>query len=160
MSSMKRFILTLAILLPCLSMGLPSFAAATTACGVNDNSPKGQVLQGAGQTGTDCNGTAITSNTGIVQVVVTILSTIVGIASVIMIIVSGLRYVTSGGDTNKVASAKSTLIYALVGIVVAVLAGVLVNYVFGKTLKANGTPAPTRPSDILLVPQLMRYLKF
>lgn len=63
------------------------------------------------------------------KTITTILSYLVGIAAVIMIIVGGLRYVTSGGDSNKVASAKSTIVYALIGLAIAALAYVLANYV-------------------------------
>lgn len=52
---------------------------------------------------------------------------IAGISAVIMIILSGFRYVTSGGDTQKIASAKNTLIGAIVGLVIIVVArGIIV----------------------------------
>ncbi len=63
----------------------------------------------------------------IVKVVVQIISYIAGAVAVIMIIVSGFNYITSGGDSNKVAAAKNTLIYAVIGIAIAVLAQVIVN---------------------------------
>jgi hypothetical protein len=46
-----------------------------------------------------------------------------------MIIVAGLKYIASAGDSNKVSSAKSTLIYALVGVLIAALAQLLVHFV-------------------------------
>ena len=64
--------------------------------------------------------------------VVGLLSIIVGAAAVIMIIVSGLRYITSGGDSGKVAGAKNALIYALVGVAVAALAQLMVHFVLSK----------------------------
>ncbi len=63
----------------------------------------------------------------IVKVVVQIISYVAGAVAVIMIIVSGFNYITSGGDSNKVAAAKNTLIYAVIGIAIAVLAQVIVN---------------------------------
>jgi hypothetical protein len=63
----------------------------------------------------------------IVKVVVQIISFIAGAVAVIMIIISGFNYITSGGDSNKVAAAKNTLIYAVIGIAIAVLAQVIVN---------------------------------
>jgi len=60
------------------------------------------------------------------------LSVIVGVAAVIMIILSGLRYITSGGDASKVGAAKSSLIYALIGLVIVALAQVIVHFVFAK----------------------------
>jgi hypothetical protein len=102
--------------------GLAGNAAAD--CG-SATSSKGQVLQGIGQTGNDCSGSGVTA---VISVAVTILSLVVGIAAVIMIMVSGLKYITSGGDSGKVSSAKSSLIYALVGIAIAALAQLLVHY--------------------------------
>ena len=55
---------------------------------------------------------------------------IVGILSVIMIIVSGILYTTSSGDSGKVSKAKNTLTYSIVGLVVAFLAYAIVNWVF------------------------------
>lgn len=65
----------------------------------------------------------------LVSSIVKVLSVVVGIAAVIMIIVSGFKYVTSGGDSGSIASAKTTLIYALVGLAIAALAQVLVRFV-------------------------------
>lgn len=73
--------------------------------------------------------------TKIVAAVVNILSMIVGIFAVIMIIISGFKYITSGGDSNKTASAKSTLVYALVGVAVVALAQFLVHFVFTAATK-------------------------
>ena len=70
----------------------------------------------------------------VINTVVNILSLIVGIVAVIMVIYSGFKYVTSGGDSSKISSAKTTLIYALVGIAVAALARPLVQYVLTKVL--------------------------
>jgi len=68
----------------------------------------------------------------VVQAVINILLYVIGIASVIVLIVGGIRYVVSGGDQQAVAGAKNTIIYAIVGLIVAVLAYAAVNYVFSK----------------------------
>lgn len=73
----------------------------------------------------------------VITTVVEVLSVIVGVLAVIMIIISGFKYVTSGGDAQKVASAKSTLIYAIIGIVIVVLAQVIVRFVLSS---ATATP--------------------
>lgn len=54
---------------------------------------------------------------------------LIGTLSVIMIIVAGVFYTTSAGDSSKVARAKNTLTYAVVGLVVAFLAFALVNWI-------------------------------
>ncbi|MDB5164947.1 MAG: rane protein of unknown function [Candidatus Saccharibacteria bacterium] len=64
----------------------------------------------------------------IVKAIVTIISYIVGIAAIIIVLLSGLRYITSGGDAAKVSSAKNALIYALIGLAIAGLAQALVHF--------------------------------
>jgi hypothetical protein len=53
----------------------------------------------------------------------------VGIISIIMLIWGGLRYVVSGGDSKKVTDAKNTVIYAIIGLIIAILAYAIVNFV-------------------------------
>lgn len=114
----------IAIVMTFLALAVPHPAYAV--CGEGAKTPKGQVLIGAGQAGNDCKGVQV-NNT--VSAAVEILSIVVGIAAVIMIIVSGFKYVTSSGDSGSIASAKTTLIYALVGLAIAALAQVLVRFV-------------------------------
>lgn len=54
---------------------------------------------------------------------------IVGIIAVIMLIIGGIRYVVSGGDAKKVTDAKNTVLYAIIGLVIAFLAFAIVNFV-------------------------------
>lgn len=61
-----------------------------------------------------------------------ILSTVfvwMGIISVIVIIIGGIKYMTSQGDPGKVKSAKDTILYAIIGLVVSVLAYAIVNFI-------------------------------
>lgn len=71
----------------------------------------------------------------IVRTVVNIFSLIVGVVAVIMIILGGLRYITSGGDSNNVSSAKNTIIYAIIGLVVVALAQFIVQFVLNKVVQ-------------------------
>jgi len=64
------------------------------------------------------------------------LSIIVGIVAVIMVIYGGFRYITSGGDSNNVSSAKNTLIYAIIGLVIVALAQVIVHFVLNGASNA------------------------
>jgi len=66
---------------------------------------------------------------GFVTTVTNILLFVVGALSVIMLIVGGLRYVLSGGNSSAVTAAKNTILYALVGLIVAFLAYAAVNFV-------------------------------
>jgi len=53
----------------------------------------------------------------------------VGILAVIMIIVGGMRYATSAGEAEKVKKAKSTLLYSIIGLVLALLAATIIQVV-------------------------------
>lgn len=65
----------------------------------------------------------------VVKTVINALLYIVGFLSVIMIIVGGLRYVMSAGNSSAVTGAKNTILYAVVGLVVAFMAYAIVNWV-------------------------------
>lgn len=67
-----------------------------------------------------------------IKLIVNFLSFIVGVVAVIMIIIAGLKYITSGGDSNNVASAKNTILYAVIGLVIVALAQVIVRFVLQK----------------------------
>lgn len=69
------------------------------------------------------------SATTILSTVINTLLFIVGTLAVIMIIVSGIYYVTSSGDAGKVAKAKNTLTYSIVGLIVALIAYAIVYWV-------------------------------
>lgn len=64
--------------------------------------------------------------------IIDVLSILVGVAAVIMMIISGFRYVTSGGDSNRVTSAKNSFIFAIVGLVIVALAQTIVKYVLNR----------------------------
>lgn len=53
----------------------------------------------------------------------------VGLIAVIMLILGGLRYITSGGDAKKVTDAKNTILYAIIGLIISVLSYAIVNFV-------------------------------
>ena len=75
---------------------------------------------------------------GLVRKIINILSVVVGIVAVIMIIIGGFRYITSGGSSEKVTAAKNTILYALIGLVIVALAQVIVRFVLTKTTTASG----------------------
>jgi len=125
---MKRIQLIIASLLLLLSG-----ATAVLVPAVSYASPKSEVCNALGANG-DCskqptNGVSLNS---VVTVVISTLSIVIGIAAVIMVMVSGFKYVTSGGDSSKVQSAKNTLTYAIVGLVIAFFAQAIVKFVLNK----------------------------
>jgi hypothetical protein len=74
---------------------------------------------------------------GIFTVIANTLIFLVGAISVIYLIIGGLRYVVSNGDSKNVTAAKDTILYAIVGIVVAVVSFALVQFVINALAKAN-----------------------
>ncbi len=95
---------------------------------------KSAVCQGIGAaTGSDCDKTASSAKVdNTITTVIDILSIIVGVVAVIMIIIGGFKFVTSGGDSNAVTSARNTIIYAAVGLVIVAVAQTLVKFIVGK----------------------------
>lgn len=73
--------------------------------------------------------TNLFENDGIFKVIINALLFLIGIVSVIMLIIGGFKYTTSNGSQEAVSSAKNTIMYAIIGIVVAVLAFAIVNWV-------------------------------
>lgn len=108
-----------------------SFASPVYAAGAAGSAQQA-VCGGVNLGGGTCSGGASELDK-VVKAAVQILSIIAGIAAVIMLIIGGLKYVTSGGDSSSIASAKTSIIYALVGIVVVVLSQLLVKFVLTKT---------------------------
>jgi Type IV secretion system pilin len=71
----------------------------------------------------------------IVNTVITVFSWVVGVVSVIMIIVGGFKYVTSGGESSGVTSAKNTILYAIVGLIIVAISQVIVKFVLSNVTK-------------------------
>ncbi|MGB4759502.1 MAG: hypothetical protein WBP26_05620 [Candidatus Saccharimonadales bacterium] len=69
-----------------------------------------------------------------VALVINIFSWVVGIVAVIMIIVGGFKYITSGGDSGKITSAKNSIIYAIIGLIIVALAQIIVQFVLTKII--------------------------
>lgn len=69
---------------------------------------------------------------GTLQQVVNILIFIVGAVSVIMIIIGAVRYTISQGDQSAISSAKNTILYAIIGVVLSFAAYGIVNFVTGQ----------------------------
>jgi uncharacterized membrane protein YgcG len=104
-------------------LGVSSLAAAS----LLTSDASAQVSSGINAaTTSEMQGKSVNSTVGSI---VNILLWVVGILSVTMIVWSGFKYITSAGDTSKLASAKSTLIYAVVGLIIAILAYAIVTFV-------------------------------
>jgi hypothetical protein len=113
-----------------LCIAVPAFA--------QDSSIQSGLCTGANLEFTDnptdvCTSTDATNKiNNLVHTIVNLLSAIVGIVAVIMIIVGGLRYITSGGNDTSVTSAKNTILYAIIGLIIVALAQLLVRFTLNK----------------------------
>ena len=97
-----------------------------------------QIEQGTGTVSSASSGADLPS---IASTVVNTMLFIVGILAVVMIIFSGIRYITAHGDKGQVESAKNTLIYSIVGLVIAIVAYAIVSWVTGLFGTSTGTNA-------------------
>lgn len=79
----------------------------------------------------------------IVTQIINILSLAVGVVAVFMIIIGGLRYITSGGESGSVTGAKNTILYAVVGLIVVALAQVIVRFVIERATQTGTTGSST-----------------
>lgn len=117
------------LLLGVLFVPLRLYAATDILAGTCVQNPDATACQNRDQT-TDNND--LFGSGGIIGKATSIVALLVGIASVIMIIVGGFKYVTASGDTANITSAKNTILYALVGLVVALMARAFVIFVINK----------------------------
>jgi len=79
---------------------------------------------------------------GLVKGIINTLLAVIGIIAVVMLILGGIRYTTSQGDATAIKEAKNTILYAIIGIVVAFAAFALVNYI---VTQLNTPPPPPAP---------------
>ena len=79
---------------------------------------------------------------GVVSTVTNVLLFIVGALSVVMLIIGGLRYVISGGNSTAVTAAKNTILYAIVGLVIAFVAFAAINFII-TTFTSGGVSGGT-----------------
>ena len=91
-------------------------------------------------TGTNCSPPTSADNTinKTIEQAIRIFQVVVGLISVFMVIFGGLKYITSGGESSGVTSAKNTILYAVIGRVVVALAEVIVQFVLNRVNAPSG----------------------
>jgi hypothetical protein len=104
----------------------------TGVCEGDPNNPNDPASSQICRTNVDQAPTDITGPNGTLGRVADLLTVVVGIAAVIVIIISGFRYALSNGDANAITAAKNSIIYALVGVVVTILARQIIVFVLSK----------------------------
>lgn len=113
------------LMVPVLALGVVALSPIVTPASAQANPIKSGIDAGKG-TGT---ADKLLGEGSVFTNVINILLIAIGLISVVMIIIGGIRYAVSGGESGAVTSAKNTILYAVVGLVVAFLAYALVNWV-------------------------------
>lgn len=122
---MKKIILAIMTVVLALTVGAatPTFAACS--------SPKDCVKSGLDAAGGNSSGTQ-KSASSIIKTIVNALLFILGAIAVIMIVIGGIKYTTSNGDASAVSGAKNTILYAVIGLLIAISAYAIVNFVVAR----------------------------
>lgn len=121
---MKRLLPLVTAAVATVGVGLFGFASQAAAIGT--------IADGANSARGAQQPIDLFGNAGVFSEISSVLLFIVGAIAVIMIVIGGLRYVISGGDATQVTAAKNTIMYALVGIIIAILAYAAVNFVINS----------------------------
>ena len=129
---MKKMILS-ALIVVCSVFGFSAISVASLPTNVSAQAANSVVKKGIKTATTaDMENKSIAGEGGLISILINFLLWAVGILSVAMIIFSGFRYITSAGDASKTKSAQSTLIYSVVGLIVAIMAYAIVNMVTNR----------------------------
>jgi len=128
---MKKLFLTLGLVVSLLVLGTSTALAYNPYNGVDctkspNNKADSSAICNAG------NKNPLSGPDGAIADITNIVSYVAGGIAVIVVIVGSLRYITSGGDPGAVKKAKDSVLYALIGIAVIVLARIIILFVVTK----------------------------
>jgi multisubunit Na+/H+ antiporter MnhB subunit len=152
---MKRLSLLVASLAAILGLG---FALASPIAFAATTVPRGNINEicSSNPNSSVCKDWAASNNpetqvTSTTQNIINLMLYAIGIIAVLLIIISSMRFVSSRGDSNAVSKARTALIYSVVGLVVAVTAFAIVNFVIFRLSEGNsggggGGTTPTTPT--------------
>lgn len=145
MSRFKKTLLILAGILTLSGISALQFAPLASAQTSTDAAKQSSCLGlgGTYDTSTGKCSTDSPSLNNIIARVINILSTIIGIVAVIMIMVGGFKYITANGDSGNISSAKTTIVYAIVGLVIVAFAQFMVQFVIEETTTTKTPPPKT-----------------
>lgn len=127
--SLQSLLLAPAVMLG-IGMAVPAVASAVA--GTCDSSVSSGLKGGAACAQGTGQSSDLFGSSGVFKTITNVLLYIIGAIAVIMLIIGGIRYITSGGDSAQVTNAKNTILYAVVGIIIAILAYAVVNFVIGS----------------------------
>ncbi len=132
----KRFLLTIATSLTLLvpSVMAPVLAhAATTSGPIGTGVNCGSNLTVNANSGCpDQTGSSVNDVNHLITLIINVFSVIVGLIAVIMIIFGGVRFILSGGDSAATGAARNTVLYAIIGLVIVLLAQIFVHFVLNR----------------------------
>ena len=97
------------------------------------------VQEGANAARADGMPTELIGDNGVFSRITNTVLLIVGLISVIMLVYGGLRYILSGGDSKKVTDAQNTVLYAIIGLIISLLAYAIVNFVLNSVIGVGTT---------------------
>lgn len=116
------------------ALGLAGLFALASAAPVFAVDPLDEACDRVNQQSTVCasDNTSLTGSDGLIARITNVVAVVAGILAVIMMIWGGFTYITSGGDTGKTTSARNTIIYAAVGLLVIVLAQSIIVFILNR----------------------------
>ena len=132
---MKKFIVIISSLAILVTAAVPVFTPSAARAAGNSQA----LCEGSGGTwkadtkapsGGTCTSTDKRTVLGTIQQATDVLLYITSAISVLMIIIGGLRYTTSGGDQAGMTGAKNTIMYSLIGLIVSIMAYAIVHFIF------------------------------
>ncbi len=113
------------------ALGVPILLLGAAAPAVQAATLDSGIAGGANSAKTEDQSENLFDEGGLFQTITNTLMFLLGAVSVIMLVIGGFRYAVSGGDQKGVEAAKNTILYALIGIVVAILGYAAVAWVIG-----------------------------
>lgn len=116
---MKKF---LRVILPILICGIFAVAMVSNVSALT-------LQEGAEAARCDSCPENLFGNTGVFKQITNTIVMVVGAIAVIMLIIGGVKYLLSGGDSKKVTDAKNTVLYAIIGLVIVFFSYAIVNFV-------------------------------
>ena len=117
------------LMVPMIALGASVLTPAPQTVGAVDD-PVGSMQKGFDDI--DASDTDESTLPAMFQTIINTALYIVGAVSVLMLIYGGIKYTTSGGNTNNVTAAKNTVLYSIVGIVVSISAYAIVQFVISR----------------------------
>jgi Type IV secretion system pilin len=131
---LRRSLRTLSLAVACVCFGLVVVSAASPVAAAT-NPFKGVECSGAAANSPVChasNADPLTGSNGVIVKATHLVAIAAGFAAVVIIVISGINFITSGGDTSKVAGARNTLINACIGLAIIVLADAIITFIVSK----------------------------